>query len=420
MTLITDIITKRKALLKNDKGTAAVEFGIILPTILVLLLGAIDMGMYFTKYEITSNALNTITQTLQQDPNHQFTATEISSYGAGVINFNSAGNGNYICVNAYITLPATPPSTCAGPSVFSLTLPPGHLYYIYVIATVQHATVTPLGNFIASMVNIRNITEHTGYVLVGINHMPNCTGNGGLVTSNATGTGFACVPVPNCGNNQMLNYVSGSFTCVNIQSTVCNNPWQQWDAGQNRCNNVPYVLAAGIANPSVSGSGSGWGSLTGVDGLNASGWIQDRVDASMLTTSNPAGWMAPSANVVHVGTYTYINVNDFTLCEGPITFNIPAGLPSGQLVPAGNLVFSSAAQPWHDWAISFQLSSSNSGSTGQFNVCESNGGNWVNGTWPTVTVPEISWMMTWIPTTGPMAQGYFTGNAGTIGTYTSR
>lgn len=417
MKYITNKTARIDSLSKDAKGATAVEIATLLPLFLIVMLGIIDMGQYFLKNEVASNTLNNITQVLEQNPANAYTLN-FSQYGDAYINFHTTNNGNYICVWISPTPLANP--ACNGPSssVTVGAITAGKPYYIYSAVRVGHALITPLGNFVASIKNLKNTTgnaivQNTGWLLVN-NGIPNCSG--GLLTSVPTNTtAFSCVTPCSTGSNQVLSFSNGVFTCPNIQSTVCKNPWQEWNAQTNQCDNVPYIIAAGMANPNILPVTAA--SAPGDDGYGASStWTLDTPDSSMANVYLPAVgsyWM-PSAD-------TASGVNDFTLCKGPITFPIPAGLPNGQLVPSGNLTYltGNVVTAWHDWVVSFILNPSYGGTSGSFWICESNGGNWVNGTYPGVGAEHVSWVVTWVPTAGPLppAQSQFYYGSTAMGTF---
>jgi Flp pilus assembly protein TadG len=348
--------------LLDNNGTSAIEFAIFLPIFVMFLLGVMEFGLYFVKSEITSNAVSTVSQTLQRNPHYysdllstspsQLSAV-IKSYGSGFIDFTQTPN--YICVDSYTTATAAQNALACTSTYFNTDNPNGSgsttPYYVAVRANLKPGSVTPLGNFVPAVKNIQ-VVQSSGAVQIGSLIPPDCNGSGNVLQYSAATQQYSCATIP--------------------LPSKCNQPWQalQFDGTNYRCNNINYIIAGGLAQPSSSTSGANPGSY----------WANEQ-------TFVP--WMPSSTNP------------SITLCQKNVTFTVPSGLPPGQIIVTGSLVYPGAGGTgsWHGWSISFpHFVALLTGGAGSMDVCESNGGNWLqSGQYVIVGAEHISWSVIFIP-----------------------
>lgn len=364
----------RKNIFLNNDGAAVIEYAILLPSFVLLVLGAAEFGADFLKNEIANNAVNTVSQNIQNDPtfysslNSKQLATLEKSYGSGIIDFTKPGN--YLCVQAFTTAAAAATAgPCTSTSLAPATPnPAGQAYYISVGATLPKGGITPLVNLIGGVKQIQ-VARSSGSVQVS-NNSPSITCNqaGYLLQYNPGQTQpWQCVPF-----NQSSS------------GTPCSQPWQKLTYNSSTssfsCVNVPYVFAGGVGWPTTqAGSNSFWDGTNGVE--------EDISYASWVAAEFPGGAI-PYA----------------TICT-PITFTVPANLPAGQILAQGNLIYPGATNSgyWKSWAVSFMHLNYGSGPptgttpySGSADLCMSNGGNYASGK-PQVSSEHISWSLIFIP-----------------------
>lgn len=356
-TFRTAIYKKTAELSENEKGAGVIEFAILLPAFMLLLLGVMEFGMYFVKDEIANSAINTISTTIQQDPTYYNSLSTsqlnsvLQSYGAGIVDFSKTPN--YICVDPFPTVAQANAALASGctNTHFNTTNPngAGNPYYVAVRSSVQRGTITPMGNFIRTVNNMQ-VQRTSGSVTVGPLIPPKCDKAG-----------------------EVLRFDGTNWICDNFYQT-CAQPWKQieFNGGVPSCPDVPYEMAGGLASPS-------------------SFWLTDTTDNDFTGCGGSNCSKTRS-----------LNNHDYTVCDPTMTWSIPSGLPSpGQIIIEGNLVYPNSDGSWHYWVASFEkLRAPVSGPTGSTEVCISNGGNWVNGNAnpkPTIGTERISWIVTYIP-----------------------
>jgi Flp pilus assembly protein TadG len=141
--------------LKNNHGIAAVEFALILPVLLLVLLGVLEFGVYFTKSSVVSRAVSNISAAIQMSPTATNLQTDAQNSGFGLVSFT--GN-NFFCAKAYSDRSAAG-SYCIAGEWFTST-PAGHQagtpYYVAIVASVQNTPISGITSFLPDMV-VRNI-----------------------------------------------------------------------------------------------------------------------------------------------------------------------------------------------------------------------------------------------------------------------
>lgn len=411
-----------KNLFCNQKGSVIIEYSILLPLATVFLLGVMEFGFYFVRDEVASNAVSSVTQTIQNNPGYyaSLNSTQLAAlektYGSGVIDFTKPGN--YLCVQAY----ADPVSASSAPACTATNLVAnspngtGTTYYISVQADLPQGGITPLVNYVSRVKNIQ-VARASGAIQINTVTPPSCSAAGHFLQYNpAQNPPWICSTVSN--NN----------------GSDCSQPWEKLilnSSGNYVCTAVPYVFAGGISNPTTSStngaaispavwSGHGtimqdityntWGGPTGSDaGASTdtepfmSVWVTTTA-ATYGTTTNgdittwPSGTSTSTFNGNQASAIPWS-----TLCE-PVTFTVPAINCPGKIVAQGNLL---TPGTWKSWVVSFvdlnlpSLPTTSSYSASGW-VCESSGANYQpyndsNGHAPTVAAEHDSWTIMYVP-----------------------
>jgi Flp pilus assembly pilin Flp len=146
--------------LKNNRGVAAVEFALILPVLLAILLGVLEFGVYFTKSSVVSRAVSSTSTAIQMSPTATNLQTDAQNSGFGLVSFT--GN-NFFCALSYSTRELAGNYCTAGQ--WSTGLPAGHPagtpYYVAVVASVRNQPISGITGFLPPMVT-RNIVQVGG------------------------------------------------------------------------------------------------------------------------------------------------------------------------------------------------------------------------------------------------------------------
>ncbi|MEI7670246.1 MAG: hypothetical protein WCJ33_09200, partial [Pseudomonadota bacterium] len=133
-------------------------------------------------------------------------------------------------------------------------------YFMAVRGNLPNGTITPIGNFIPAVQNIR-VAGSAGALQVGAGIPPTCTAPNFLTFD---GTAYQCnspaaTPIPptppGCFSPNLLTFNGSSYDCKYVP--VCSNTQRvRWDQPSNSyvCDdNPPGVIGHGIATPSVGG-----------------------------------------------------------------------------------------------------------------------------------------------------------------------
>jgi Flp pilus assembly protein TadG len=96
-----------KQLTRSDKGAAAVEFAIVLPILVIMLLGIIDFGLYFYNdlqiTHATRNAARYLSVGDVADANAAILSTHLISTSLGGASMSPATTGNPTTVSVQAT-----------------------------------------------------------------------------------------------------------------------------------------------------------------------------------------------------------------------------------------------------------------------------------------------------------------------------
>jgi Flp pilus assembly pilin Flp len=150
-----------KTLLKqNQSGIAAIEFALMAPLLMAILLGVLEFGVYFTKSSVVSRAVSNISTAIQMSPTATNLQTDAQNSGFGLVSFTGS---NFFCAKAYSDRDAAG-SYCIAGEWFTGT-PAGHPagtpYYVAIVASVQNTPISGITSFLPDMV-VRNIVQVGG------------------------------------------------------------------------------------------------------------------------------------------------------------------------------------------------------------------------------------------------------------------
>ncbi len=147
---------KTKNILNNEKGVVLIELAIALPVLLLIILGGIEIGLYFSKKHIVARAVDSVIIPLQLNPSDKKREIEstIRGSGMGMVDFSAGNNsGNYICAKAYQKLEVAQQSTCNAasgwhPEASYWLLNPNKPYYIAIAAHAKYKSFFGVGKFL--------------------------------------------------------------------------------------------------------------------------------------------------------------------------------------------------------------------------------------------------------------------------------
>ena len=147
-------------LLRENKGAAIIEAAIVLPVLLLIIMGGIELGIYFIKQRIVARAVDSVIIPLQLNPSDEDREIEKQIRGSGMGEFDfSIGNnqGNYICARAYSSFEEARQKLCIVASTsdngwhpeagFSM-LNPSKPYYVAVVAHARYRGIVGFGKIL--------------------------------------------------------------------------------------------------------------------------------------------------------------------------------------------------------------------------------------------------------------------------------
>lgn len=97
--------------IKNNDGSSAITFALILPLLLLIVFAVIEFGLYFTKDLIVLNAINAISSEIQSDPLNPIIGDRALEAGGGFMSFNVSPN--HFCAKAYATYDEAKAGSCS-------------------------------------------------------------------------------------------------------------------------------------------------------------------------------------------------------------------------------------------------------------------------------------------------------------------
>lgn len=147
-------------LLRENHGATIIETAIVLPVLLFIIMGGIELGIYFIKQRIVARAVDSVIIPLQLNPNDEDREIEKQIRGSGMGEFDfSIGNnqGNYICARAYSSFEEARQKLCMvasssdngwRPEARFWMLNPTKPYYIAVVAHARYRGVIGFGKIL--------------------------------------------------------------------------------------------------------------------------------------------------------------------------------------------------------------------------------------------------------------------------------
>lgn len=128
---------------QSSSGAAIIEFALVLPVLLLIIIGGIEYGLYFNKSQILQRAVSTTANSLQVNP---ASISQADAQKSGLAMFDLATVPNYICTDT-----ATTQSDAAKGCIASTwnvsapaATPDGGVYYAVVKAHLEYDNLTPL------------------------------------------------------------------------------------------------------------------------------------------------------------------------------------------------------------------------------------------------------------------------------------
>jgi Flp pilus assembly protein TadG len=241
---------KNRIVYKNQSGATIVEFALVLPVLILVLLAVIEFGLYFFKAQLAQRTLNNLTSSTQMNPLDATLRTAALNSGMGLVDFSATGN--YVCANSYIDEASARTGLCGSTATFNTAPPAGMAVNgSYYVATVAYAKNTPISSLVGKYVpditskavfkvdtvNAAAAQKTTVQSCNGSNQLlktdangnmicstinissapPTCTGAGATLQSD--GTNYVChvksVTVPRCsGATKILQYDGVNYSCI--------------------------------------------------------------------------------------------------------------------------------------------------------------------------------------------------------------
>jgi len=144
MTMLPLFASRLRRLKRTNSGVAVIEFAIILPILILIILGVIEFGIYFLKYQTASRAAAIVAGSIQANPSDATIQTLALNSGMAFANF--AVSPNYICATSYTTQAAASAGLCTS-GQWKTTMPTGGTagtpYYVAVVAFIKQSAFTP-------------------------------------------------------------------------------------------------------------------------------------------------------------------------------------------------------------------------------------------------------------------------------------
>jgi len=145
-----------KNIFKNNQGVVLIETAVVLPVLILIIFGGIELGIYFFKQHIVARAVDSVIIPLQLNPSdpRREIETQIRNSGMGIVDF-SVGNtqGNYVCARAYSDFATAQKNRCSAANPFDngwhpeagfWVMNPMKPYYVVVVAHVKYRSLIGL------------------------------------------------------------------------------------------------------------------------------------------------------------------------------------------------------------------------------------------------------------------------------------
>lgn len=264
--------------LKDCRAIAAIEFAIILPFIVALLFAMTEFGLYYTKEQVISRAVNNTSNAIQSNPLNPELRNDAQKAGFGLVNFETP---NYFCAKSYATREQA--DAYCNPGDWEIGTPSGLAagapYYVALTAFYDYVPLTQLTDYMPD-ITLRNVvlvsaaeTQTHGMLKIGNVVPPYSSGNTGLRTSTLTGSwtvpdGVTSAKVTLVGGGSSgsgLNTVAGDRLRGGKSGGVAIYYLTDLEPGSS----LSYIVgAAGLGEKGKNGNP---GSETTFDGLSSNG-----------------------------------------------------------------------------------------------------------------------------------------------------
>ena len=128
----------------SESGAAIIEFALISPILILILMGIIEYGLYFQKSQILQRAVSTTATAIQINPSAPNSRADAQNSGLGA--FDLAASPNFICADSFATYEEASKGCAAGSWERSA---PGNTsisgtYYVVVKAHIEYQNLTPI------------------------------------------------------------------------------------------------------------------------------------------------------------------------------------------------------------------------------------------------------------------------------------
>lgn len=99
-----------KSFIRAKRGVAAIEFAIILPILILLLVGAMEFGIHLLAGQTAQRSIDNITDSIQKNPTDPNLFSVAQNSGLAFAKFNE--EPNFFCANSYATLEEAQSGMC--------------------------------------------------------------------------------------------------------------------------------------------------------------------------------------------------------------------------------------------------------------------------------------------------------------------
>lgn len=233
-----------KCFAKDKSGVAAIEFAIVLPILIFLIIGAIEFGIHLLAGQTAQRSVASITDSIQKNPTDANLFQVAQDSGLSFTQFNV--EPNFFCAKSYATLEESQESGCekgdwdtSAPLGISKTTP----YYVSLRAYAEPLTVGILTEYLPVIDYASNFQVSQGSLTP-----PVCTGFNKVLQFD--GTNYSCedsvaIQVSKCtGTDRALQYDGSKFICGTVTGKKsCTNFCARYDCGRNhytRCRSDRY------------------------------------------------------------------------------------------------------------------------------------------------------------------------------------
>jgi Flp pilus assembly pilin Flp len=128
----------KKSLPSNNAGVAAIEFALILPILILMMLGILEFGVYFVKSQFVQRTVSGIANSVQLNAVDTVNIRNTAMGSGGtMVTYDDSANA-FFCAKSYATLAAAQLGQCI-PTDWLLAKPAdatGSTYYVAIQASV--------------------------------------------------------------------------------------------------------------------------------------------------------------------------------------------------------------------------------------------------------------------------------------------